>query len=83
MIPKYDLKSFANSTAVTTSATAEIYQFVARVGDLGTEKATEYSTIYIWRYRQIQENIDWSRKRLDASIGSSLHNAYAGWPSRV
>jgi hypothetical protein len=54
MILDFDAKASSTSDAFTTSGTASVYEFVARVGDIDTPNALEYSKNYTARYQVIQ-----------------------------
>jgi hypothetical protein len=54
MLPTFDTNAFMGSTGVSTSGTASVYEFVSRVGDIGTQKAIEYSNHFTGRYQAIQ-----------------------------
>lgn len=54
MMPEYDIIAFKGSTGVSTSGTTSVYEFVSRVGDLGTQETIEYSRMYTEKYQEIQ-----------------------------
>ena len=54
MMPEYNLDDLPALTAVITSGSASIYNYVAKVGDLGTQEAQEYSSRYTAAYRELQ-----------------------------
>lgn len=56
MSPKIDKYQFINSTAVTTGGSSDLFQYVARVGDLDTPEAIRYSEEFTTKYEAIQEN---------------------------
>ncbi len=55
MIPKYKAPIISSSTGITTSGSATVYDFVAKVGDLDTPEAKSYSQLYVDKYHQLQE----------------------------
>ncbi len=54
MMPEYNLDDLPVLTAVVTSGSASVYNYVAKVGDLGTQEAQEYSARYTAAYRELQ-----------------------------
>jgi len=56
--PPYDVKAVSSSSAISTSATACIYEFVSRVGDLETPATVEYSGMYTVSYQELQQKQD-------------------------
>lgn len=54
MIPKYDLNLLKSSTVVNTSGSQVVYGYVARVVDLGTPEAEQYSNKYVALYQNLQ-----------------------------
>jgi hypothetical protein len=54
MIPTFDVSAFSSSDAISTSSTASVYEYVSKVGDIGTPKAFEYSNLYTTKYQAIQ-----------------------------
>jgi hypothetical protein len=54
LMPDYDVRVLINSTAFTTEGSASVYEYVARVGDLGTPNAITYSNEYTTSYRVLQ-----------------------------
>ncbi len=55
LMPEYNRERLFNSTAVTTTGSSTVYEYVTRVGDLGTEKASEYSAKFAGLYQNLQE----------------------------
>jgi hypothetical protein len=53
--PDYSKVVLLNVAAVTTSGSANVYDYVARVGDLGTPQATSYSQKFSGLYRDLLE----------------------------
>jgi len=58
LIPKYNLGNIVNSTSGTVSSSSDYYNYVARVGDLGTPKAFEFSGRFTGLYQNIQQAQD-------------------------
>jgi len=58
LIPKYDLRKIMNSTSGTTSDSSDYFNYVTRVGDLGTSKAFEFSGKFTGLYQNIQQTQD-------------------------
>jgi hypothetical protein len=56
MLPRYNADQFMGATGISASGTASVYEFVSRVGDLGTEQAIEYSNQYTQKYQVIQSD---------------------------
>ena len=54
MMPEYEPGSIPILTAVTTSGSASTYNYVSRVGDLGTQEAQDYSRKHTVAYRKLQ-----------------------------
>jgi hypothetical protein len=54
MMPQYSPDAFLNSTAVSTSGSASVYEYVARVGDMGVPAAQAYSRKYTAIYHELQ-----------------------------
>jgi hypothetical protein len=54
MIPTFDVSKMSSSDAITTSGTASVYGFVARIGDIATSSAFDYSYRYTKKYQEIQ-----------------------------
>lgn len=58
LIPKYDPRSIVNSTSGTLSSSSDYYNYVTRIGDLGTPKAFEFSGKFGGLYQNIQQAQD-------------------------
>ena len=58
LMPKYSLGNITNSTSGTISSSSDFYNYVARIGDLGTPKALEFSGTYTGQYQNIQQTQD-------------------------
>lgn len=54
MIPKFRVRAVSTSDAVSTSGTASVYEYVSRVGDIGTPNACEFSEYFTEKYQEIQ-----------------------------
>jgi hypothetical protein len=54
MMPEYEPHELVNSTAVWTSGSASVYEYVTRVGELGTPNALAYSQKYTLSYNELQ-----------------------------
>ena len=50
----YHLGPVTTSSSVTTSGTADVFEYVSRIGDLNTPEALAFSEEYTSRYRKIQ-----------------------------
>ena len=72
LIPKYDPSNMVNSTSGTVSSSTDYYSFVARVSDLGTPKAVEYSGKFADLYQDIQQTQD--RQSLVRQMIEKLEN---------
>jgi len=55
MMPEYKVSSVYNSTAVTTSGSATVYEAISRVSDIDTPVAKNYSQLHLEKYHQLQE----------------------------
>ncbi|MCL4262508.1 MAG: hypothetical protein KJ069_04810 [Anaerolineae bacterium] len=55
LMPDYDARSILNSTAVSTAGSANFYEYISRVGDLGTPIAIEYAHTFTGAYQKLQE----------------------------
>jgi len=58
MMPHYSGMSAVNSSAGSAASTSATFQFVARVGDIGTPESIEYSHRYRGLYQTIQQSQD-------------------------
>jgi hypothetical protein len=54
MIPSFDAGKLSSSDAISSSGTMSVYEYVARIGDIGTPIAFEYSNHYTLEYQEIQ-----------------------------
>jgi hypothetical protein len=72
MMPEYDSNSLMNATAVSASGTQSVYEYVARVGDLGTPEAVKYSEKYTGLYHELQASQD--RTRVVRDLVGKLNN---------
>lgn len=54
MLPAIDASLFSSSDAISTSGTASVYEYISRIGDVGTSKAFEFSNFYTTEYQRIQ-----------------------------
>jgi hypothetical protein len=54
MMQEYDSDRFLAGSALSTAGTASVYEFVTRVGELGTPQASQYSSRYSRRYQELQ-----------------------------
>lgn len=57
-MPPYDMKRVVAASAFTSSGTIPIYQYVSRVGDLGTEDSIRYSTRVTVAFQELQQTYD-------------------------
>lgn len=55
MMPEYDPNLLACSTAVSTSGTSNVCEYVIKIGDLGTQEAQTYSNKHVSLYQNLQE----------------------------
>lgn len=58
MIPSYDSGLISAASAVSTAGTQSVYEYIGRVGDLGTPDALTYSNRYTALYHQLQASQD-------------------------
>ena len=54
-MPNYEMTDINRGTAVMISGSSILYEYVAKVGDLGTKNAIAYSSHYTAQYRELQE----------------------------
>lgn len=54
LIPNYGIPALYSSTAFSASGTVSVYEYVSRVGDLGTSDALNYANKYTANYHEIQ-----------------------------
>jgi len=54
--PKYDPSFRGGTIAMTTSGSTIAYEFVGRVGDIGTPDATKYANLFIASFETLQLN---------------------------
>lgn len=57
-VPLYAKTGGLSASAFGSSGTASVYEYAARVGDLGTPQAVEYSKSTTWELRQLQQRQD-------------------------
>ena len=55
MMPIYDVNAIDSSTALSSSGTADLYSYIARVGDLESQEARRYSLRHTTAYNDLQE----------------------------
>lgn len=60
MIPSFtfDLSGLSSSDAISSSGTMTVYEYVARIGDIETPAAFEFSNHYTSKYQEIQSAHD-------------------------
>jgi hypothetical protein len=57
-MPLYDMKRVIAASAFTSSGTVPVYQYVSRVGDLGTEDSLKYSSRVTVAFQSLQQAYD-------------------------
>ena len=55
MMPDYDLSTIVGSTTIATSGSSGVYEYVTKVGDLGTPDTLAYFERYTLTYDELQD----------------------------